>query len=139
MWTIKFTSAIGLMCEQMNIIWVEKYLISGQCNQCLCERKNDRFNFQRFHYKLSPILHISLGGRSEQWNYVIYHWISRHQVHASHSKYMSVSLFTISRFIYILMYIMLDFREPLINNEGFILIVMYKFKLFDGSDDDDMT
>ena len=52
---------------------------------------------------------------------------------------MSVSLFTISRFIYIFMYIMLDFREPLINNEGFILIVMYKFKLFDGSDDDDMT
>ena len=84
---------ISLTCEQSNLICVEVFLI------CKKELPFGFSTFQCFHFISSPILQLSLSGQSKQWNYIICHRISWQHEHASHS-YMSVSLFTISQYIY---------------------------------------
>ena len=93
---------ISLICKQTNLICEQLLLICGQMNH-ICENILPFLafsTFQCFHSMLSVSnLTKYLSVRGKQWNYIICHWISWQHVHASHS-YMSVSLFTISQYIY---------------------------------------
>ena len=115
---------IGLICEQISPIYAQISLVWEQIS-LICKQTKSHlwtitshlwtnesylwehfaifgfFNFSMFPFHAVSLqsYKVSLSVRSKQWNYIICHWISWQHVHASHS-YMSVSLFTISQYIY---------------------------------------